>query len=250
MELMQVARRERLTGQQSFFGDMDQETSDPTIEESEFDGADLLTFEKELLGLYVTAHPLDGYREMLAIHCLPLEQVCTLGKGDTATLAGRVRKVRRIDTRRGDQMAFVTLEDGRDDIEVTVFPRVLEGASELFVEDMLIAISISAGKRNGEANLVAESVSPIRDLPNRGSLAVTVRLDDKQVDELHLSQLLGTLEGHPGSAPVRFRLVHPDGGCVVAAGGRFTVSPTESLRASLTHLSGVIDVSFTAGDPA
>ena len=250
VELMQVARRERQTGQRSFFANMDHTISNPTIDEDEFDSADLLTFEKELLGLYVTAHPLDRYREMLAIYSLPLGQAGNLSEGDTATLAGRVQKVRRIDTRRGDQMAFVALEDGRDDVEVIAFPRVLEGASELFVEDALIAVSISVGKRNGEVNLVAEGVFPIRDLPNRGSLAVTVKLDGEQVDELHLSQLLGALKGHPGSAPVRFRLVHPDGGCVVAAGGRFTVSPTESLRASLAHLSGVIDVSFAAGDPA
>ena len=247
MELIQVARRERLTGQTSFFADMQDTISDPTIDEPEFASADLLAFEKELLGLYVTAHPLDEYQEMLQIYSMPLGKTPTLPEESTATIAGRVKRIRRIDTRRGGQMAFICLEDGNDEVEVTVFPRVLETSSELLVEDALIAMLVTAGERNGEQNLIAESVFPLRDLPNRGSMAVFVKLDAHEIERNGLARLLEILKIHPGRAQVNLRIVNDDGGYVVAAGKETRVSPTEKLRAGLLKLPFVRDVSFANG---
>ncbi|MEW5826196.1 MAG: DNA polymerase III subunit alpha, partial [Candidatus Bipolaricaulota bacterium] len=112
MEGMQRARHERLTGQCSMFDALDGVCADPVISEEEFPQEDLLRFEKELLGLYVSADPLDAFRELLNEYCTPLARLAELTEGATATAGGYVKRIRRVMDRRGEPMAFVTLEDG------------------------------------------------------------------------------------------------------------------------------------------
>lgn len=244
LELIQVARRERMTGQRSMFEELEEPVIDPPITEAEFERVDLLTFEKEMLGLYLSGDPLDDYRELLAGHCLPLRDARSLPEGATALAGGRVKRVRRIDTRRGDPMAFVALEDGSGEVEMTIFPRVLEQAGDLLCEDTLIGVELTAGKRNGEVNLVAEEVFPLAEIRDRRSLEVTLRIDGAAINRLELAQLLDAIRDHPGSSPVELELVDTAGSVVVAAGSQFTVRPCEALRSALSALAGVLDVSF------
>jgi len=247
LETMQIARRERLTGQTSLFGDLPAAASEPVVMAEEFADKDLLAFEREYLGLYLTAHPLDDFREELALYCVSFDRLGELRAGQTAIVGGRVKKVRRIDTRRGGQMAFVTIEDGRGDVEVTAFPRVLETGGDLLVEERLVGVSVSAGSRNGELNLVAEEVFPLSEVPRRAGLSVTLKLDGSGVCQEQLDAVLKALGAHPGEAPVRFEVVDSIGSIVVLAGARFHVTPGDPLRASLAAMHGVLEVSFGNG---
>ncbi|MCK4571110.1 DNA polymerase III subunit alpha, partial [Candidatus Bipolaricaulota bacterium] len=150
IELMLTARRESLSGQTSFFGGEKTTLPDPRITEEEFDQRDLLTFEKELLGLYLTAHPLDDFAEDLKLYCLQLKQVATLAPDQQVLIGGRIKSLRRIDTKRGNQMAFVVLEDGNGEAEITFFPKVLDVANDLIQENALLGLTVTAGLRNGE----------------------------------------------------------------------------------------------------
>jgi DNA polymerase-3 subunit alpha len=247
-ELMQVARQERQSGQESFFSNTEDAKSDPVVTEEEFDQADLLAFEKEFLGLYVTAHPIDDHRETLRCYCLPIGEASRLKEGRTATIGGRVNKLRRVETKRGDAMAFVTVEDGVDEIEITVFPRVLEAAGDLLREDGLIGITVAAGLRNGEVNLVAEEVLPLSEVPNRCPSGLTLTLDATQIDETNLRQLSATLEEHPGTAPVQLQLFDEAGMIVIRAHERFAISPSERLQTTLRSLVAVRGISFGNGN--
>jgi DNA polymerase-3 subunit alpha len=248
LELMQMARRERVTGQTSFFGDLPEAASEPVVTSDEFDEKDLLAFEKELLGLYLTAHPLDDHRQDLQLYCLPFQRLGDLHGGETAIVGGRIKKVRRIDTRRGEQMAFVTIEDGTAEIEMTAFPRVLEAAGGLVAEDGLVGVLLSAGSRNGELNLVVEEVFPLGEVSDHAALSVTLRLNGSEICQQQLDQVLAALGAHPGEAPVRFEVVDSIGSIVVLAGERFHVMPGDSLRASLSTMNAILDVSFGNGN--
>jgi len=247
LELIQVARRERTTGQRSMFDDLDEPAADPPIVEPEFDRVDLLAFEREILGLYLSAHPLDDHRDLLATHCLPLRDALALPEGASALAGGRVKRIRRIDTKRGDPMAFLTLEDGSAEAEMTVFPRVLEQAGELLCDDALIGVSISVGTRNGEVNLIVEDACPLSEVAERRSLEVTLRIDGATVSPLELAQLVEAIREHPGGSSVEFELVDGAGCVVVAAGSQFSVRPCEALRSALSSLAGVLEVSFGNG---
>jgi len=248
LELMQIARRERVTGQTSFFGDLPEAAPEPVVTKDEFDDKDLLAFEKELLGLYLTAHPLDDHRAELRLYSVPYAQLEQLGEGKTAIIGGRIKKVRRIDTKRGDQMAFVTIEDGTAEVEMTAFPRVLEASGELVEEDGLVGVSVSAGSRNGELNLVIEDLFPLSKLSKHAALSFTLKLDGTAISQQDLDRVLEILGAHPGEAPVRFEVVDAIGSIVVLAGDRFHVAPDDGLCESLSTMHAILDVSFGNGN--
>ena len=244
IEMMHRGRHERLTGQQSIFAGLAEAVADPVVDEPEFERADLLSFERELLGLYITAHPLDDHREALDFYCLSARDAKALEKGATALVGGRVQKIRRIDTKRGDPMAFLTLEDGADDVEITVFPRVLEASGDLLREDSLVGIAVTADTRNGEVGLVADEILSLHEVSKRMSLSLLLTIDTEAVDEDRLARLQSELTQHAGAAPVSLRLVDPLGSVVVRAHERFSVAPSEELCSTLTTLPGIVNASF------
>ncbi len=247
MELMQSARREFLTGQTSFFAEERTVLPDPVVSEDEFDLPDLLSFEKELLGLFLTAHPLDEHREDLRLYCLALKQIETLSPDQKAMIGGRIKSIRRIDTKRGNQMAFVVLEDGDGEAEITFFPKVLEVCGELLIDDALVGLTVTAGTRNGHLNLVAEEIFPLNELAHRAQLAVTLTVDGKHVSGSQATQLADALLRFHGEAPVRIHVTDALGCIVVLTDPRFFVEPSEQLRTALGALEGVLEVSMKNG---
>jgi DNA polymerase-3 subunit alpha len=248
IELMQVSRRERQTGQRSMFDEVGGRAPDPVVSEPEFDRKDLLAFEKELLGLYITAHPLDEHAEELAAYCTPLRDLATLADGECAMVGGRVKALRRVDTRRGGQMAFVTIEDGATQVEVTVFPRTLEAAGPLLCEDSLIVARVTAGRRNGESNFILEEVYPLEEAAKRSQVCMIIILDSARLDLTVLNQVAELLRSHPGPTPVRLCLSDLDGESVIviSAGETYTVTPSRELRDTLGALAGVLDVALSS----
>ncbi|MCK5247623.1 hypothetical protein KAR02_12015, partial [Candidatus Bipolaricaulota bacterium] len=212
------------------------------------DQRDLLSFEKELLGLYLTAHPLDVYADDLQLYCLPLRQAGGLAPEQQALVGGRIKSLKRIDTKRGNQMAFVVLEDGNSEAEIIFFPKVLDVANALIYEDALVGLTVTAGQRNGDMNLIAEEVFPLSEISQRARLAVTLKLDGSRLSKPQLSELVRTLQQHPGDAPVRIHVMDTLGSVVVLADARFCVAPSQRLRSTLCALTGVLEVSMKNGD--
>ena len=141
-------------------------------------------------------------------------------------------------------MAFVTLEDGADDVEITVFPRVLEASGDLLREDSLVGIAVTADARNGEVGLIADEILSLREVSKRMSLSLLLTIDTDAVDEDRLARLQSELTQHAGAAPVCLRLVDPLGSVVVRAHDRFSVAPSEELCSTLTTLPGIVNASF------
>ena len=243
-----MASQERRSGQQSFFDGAELMIADSPIPEEEFSQADLLRFEKELLGLYVSAHPLDRYRAALTCYATPLSKIAASAVGGSATVGGRVNKIRRIATRTGDQMAFVSLEDGTAEIEVTVFPKVLEAVSELMTEDQLLGLCVTVSDRNGARNVVVEEAFPLEELTARTPLTVTLTVKGELLDPEWLGNLSTVLKQHPGEASVLFHVEEDDGASVdVMAGTGFRVFPSPVLREGLAALLGEDRVRFQGG---
>jgi len=248
IEMMQIARHERESGQRSFFDGPERAVVDPIITEEEFPQSELLEFEKELLGLYISADPLDEYRDVISLYCRPLSSVGEMREGEQGIIGGRITAVRRIATKKGDQMAFVTMSDGDAEAEVTVFPRVLEVASAAIEVDKFTALRVSAGRRNGEINLVAEEVIPLEALDKKVNLSVSVTLSEEEIEADRLARLKTFLAEHPGDAPLVLRVDAEGGRFLVRAGEGFRVSPSVELRRGLEEIVGAGRVNLAAGD--
>ncbi|MEK7596572.1 MAG: DNA polymerase III subunit alpha [Patescibacteria group bacterium] len=129
--------------------------------------AEKLLWEKELLGLYISGHPLDKYKSILEKRPLDIAKVKTkanleisLGKTlsqETFVLGGIIEEVRPVTTKKNDSMCFLRLADMSGTIEAVVFPRTYAQFKSVIVPEKCIAIKAKLSERNGEISLVAES---------------------------------------------------------------------------------------------
>jgi len=121
-----------------------------------------LAWEKELLGLYVSGHPLDKFREKLAKRPMNLAEFKErVAPGTTAVVAGIIEDIRTILTKGGDQMAFVKIADFDGSIEAVVFPKNFTQHRELLKPESCIALKGRLSNRNGELSLVAEALKAL-----------------------------------------------------------------------------------------
>lgn len=118
---------------------------------------DLVTWEKELLGLFVTAHPLDDVQHLLNRSGVrPIKQL-HMSRGDT-TIGGVVTRLQKIVTKKGDSMAFADFEDKSGSIEVLLFPKVWAVAQNLASSDRILLISGKLSDKDGVPKFLAEEI--------------------------------------------------------------------------------------------
>jgi DNA polymerase-3 subunit alpha len=112
-----------------------------------------LTWERELLGLYISAHPLDNYDAYFEEQTIPLMQMTPEVDGKKATIGGLVSTVRTIVTKSGTKMAFVGIEDKTGEGEIIVFPNLYEQVGAKLVLDEVIRVTGKISARDKEGNL-------------------------------------------------------------------------------------------------
>jgi len=119
---------------------------------------ELLAWEKELLGLYISAHPYDDIVKKVGQYLLPLNQLQSQVENSFVKCGGLITSVKTIITKKGDNMAFVGLDDKNGKAEVIVFPSAYNQFGKSLVEDKLVLVSAKVSRRDGEeAKLLANS---------------------------------------------------------------------------------------------
>ena len=120
-----------------------------------------LAWERELLGMYFSGHPLDKYREALSRFTTPLADLSEASEGAQVTVGGRVSEVKRVITRSGEEMAFVTVEDEYDSIEVVVFPRLWQTACRFVQKDKVVTVTGSIEEQEDIRRILARECSEL-----------------------------------------------------------------------------------------
>lgn len=155
-------QKEAASGQTDLFGDMPGMAAlQPTItlqaSPTQYTSKERLTWERELLGLYISAHPLDEYDAYFAEQTVPLVQMKPDVDGKKMTIGGIVSTVRTIITKSGSKMAFVGLEDKTGESEIIVFPNLYEQVGAKLQQDAVIRASGKASARDRDGNLGTEA---------------------------------------------------------------------------------------------
>ncbi len=119
-----------------------------------------LTWEKELLGFYISGHPLDRHREKLG-RAKDIKHTKEHLRGAETVIAGYIESVQTILTKHGDRMGFLKVSDYSDGIEVVAFPRLLKEHGELLVSGACIMLKGKISERNGEPSFVADKVKAL-----------------------------------------------------------------------------------------
>jgi DNA polymerase-3 subunit alpha len=145
--------------QDSLFGGMADASSVPTLRLAETPPAEMrdkLAWEKELLGLYISGHPLERYREAITKKNMDINKAKEGKEGASVVLAVIVTAVRPIQTKKNETMAFLTISDFSGSADAVVFPRTFSEFRDLFVPDACLAIKATMNIRNGEKSFVIE----------------------------------------------------------------------------------------------
>ena len=166
-------QKEALSGQVDMFAVLGGDNLMPSIDLKnapvKYTDKERLTWERELLGLYISAHPLDNFDAFFEEQTVPLHNCTPKIDGQTVTIGGLVTTVRTIVTKAGTKMAFVGLEDKTGEGEVIVFPRLYEQLGDNLQQDVVLKITgkISARDRDGnitdEAKMIADEISVVTD---------------------------------------------------------------------------------------
>jgi len=232
-------RRERDMGVLSLFGDPvagDLPVHDERVpvEAIEFDDARRLAFEKEMLGLYVSSHPLLGVEGSLKRHVeCTLSDLRELRDGDTKWVGGVVTGLQRKYTKRGDLMAVFTLEDLDAAVEVMVFPRTMLEYGPLLTDDAIVCIKGRLDLREEPPKIICLEVKRPEVYADPHP-PVRIKLSPHSVTESLLGRLKTVLREHPGEAPV---MVHFDR-TVLRLPDEFRVDSRNGLFAELRVLLG------------
>jgi DNA polymerase-3 subunit alpha len=161
------ARRDRESGQTSLLdmvGSPDVETEDYglTIDVAPMAGDEKLRLEKELLGLYLSDHPLRRISAELAkLSDTQAVEVTSALQDTEVRVAGLVREVRRVVTRKGQIMAYATLEDLTGSVDIVLFPRVFEQTRLLFEPDKVLVVQGKVDARAGSTRASGAAASPV-----------------------------------------------------------------------------------------
>ena len=124
--------------------------------------AEKLGWEKELLGLYISGHPLDRLRKKLESKDINIKKIKEeLGNGMPVAIGGIIESVRQVVTKNNERMAFLKIADLTDSIEAVAFPSLFKDSIEILVPEKCIALSGKVSLRNGEKSLIIEAVKEI-----------------------------------------------------------------------------------------
>lgn len=145
-----------ITGKTENFDDLKLDASSPATQ------TEKLAWEKELLGLYISGHPLDKFKNVLEKREVNIKKVKEeMKEGMIVVVGGIVEEVRSVITKKNDAMAFVRLADLTGSIEVVIFPKVFEEFKNLIAPESCIAIKGRISYRNDEISIIAEKLKKL-----------------------------------------------------------------------------------------
>jgi DNA polymerase-3 subunit alpha len=208
-------RREREQGVMSLFGDwaddaggddaggagFDERSEVPDLQ---FDKTEQLRYEKEMLGLYVSDHPLFGVEAALKRKVEhSVIDLQSMDDGANVVVGGVITNLARKFTKKGDQMAVFLLEDLDASIEVTIFPRTLAEQGHKLEDDLIVAVKGRLDRRDeSRFGLIGQTVTVLSGLADGPAAPLRLRLPSTSLDELKIQRLKRILREHPGDSVV------------------------------------------------
>ena len=237
----QKQQADRLAGQGSIFdlGPVDDEKPKhhPPTPTDEFESNELLKLEKEVLGLYVSDHPLSAIRDQLR-----RKSDSTVGElerrrdGEVVTIGGIVSSLRHMTTKRGDAMVFLQMEDITGGIETVVFNTLYEKVRELCVTDRILIVKARIDRKEGETKLVALELLPFEAVAEKRE--VRLKIDATTARAGTIKELAALIRDFPGESPVYADLMTSNGRKTYAFGPQYKVQPAPDFFAEVKMIFG------------
>ncbi len=187
----------------------------------------LLAGEKELMGVYMTGHPLGEHELTLRPYQVATAvELAAAADGTASRIVGILSRIEQKITKKKDAMAVLLLETFDGSMEVVVFPEAYQTYKSVLAQDQPYLICGTLNKRDEKFSFWANEIYPAADLPKLFAKSVTLRLPAASLDEARLKALRDCLKRHPGPAAVSLELVFPgDATVLVECEDALKVSP-------------------------
>ncbi|MCB1214979.1 MAG: DNA polymerase III subunit alpha, partial [Deltaproteobacteria bacterium] len=203
-------RKEVALGQRSMFELLSREEAEPKLSSiSPMSESEKLKYEKEVLGFYISGHPLKPYQAQikgLATH--DSASLKTLGQKQEVSLCGVVSSLKEIRTKRGKRMAFINLEDLQGNTEVVIFNELFEKIEALLLaEEPLYFKGQAEVSEDGVVKVLGEEVLRLEDLKKLKTRSIHLRAEKSLLSEGALNQLKELVERHAGTLPIYLHLI-------------------------------------------
>ncbi len=236
----QKQQADRLAGQGSIFdlGPVDDKPSHhPPTPLDEFEKNELLAMEKEVLGLYVTEHPLSAVRDQLRRKAdTTIAELERRRDGEVVTVGGIVTSLRQMTTKRGEPMVFLRVEDVTGGVDTVVFNSTYAASRELCTLDRILVIKGRVDRKEGETKLVAMEVAAFEAVPEKRE--VRLKVDATKIRAGIIQELAQVIHDFPGESPVFVDCVTSQGRKTYAFGPQHKVRPAPDFYAEVKMLLG------------
>ncbi|PAU89636.1 DNA polymerase III subunit alpha [Pseudomonas sp. WN033] len=238
------------SGHDDLFGDLlgpstERDVYEPYRRVREWSFKERLRGEKETLGLYLTGHPIDEYEQ--EVRRFARQRILDLKPSrDSQTVAGLVFDLRVMKNKRGDKVAFVTLDDRSARIEASLFSEAYAAAQALLQKDALLVIEgeVALDDFSGGMRLRAKRVMSLEEARTALLDSVRIRLDTQRHGPDSLDKVATLLQQHRGECSVSVELQRPDAQALLRLGDDWCVEPADDLVQSLRDQLGKDSVSL------
>lgn len=242
-------RRKQAEGQFDLFADFDADDDDfnsvmvtiPDLEE--WDKSTKLNFEREMLGLYVSDHPLSGMASVLSsMRDISIAQL--LNSADSfeqrtmVTIAGLITNVDRKISKKGMPWAIITVEDLEASVQCLFFSKAYESNAQNIAIDNIVRIRGFASTRDEAVSITAQEMEVVH-LEDADNSTLTITLPEVVIRSDRMQGLARTIQAYPGYSEVKLVIVHHDGSSsVITMGDNFRVAKSAGLYGELKMLFG------------
>ena len=243
VSMAQSVQQDAGRGQTTIFGeDADDAQLYPDLPDIEpWNQSEKLKREKELLGFYISGHPLMNYEDEVRALARPvLSHLEEIPKGQDVRVCGLVTEVKKLFDRRDKPMAFFVIEDFSGTGRIIAFSDTYEKAVDFIQEDAMIVVSGCLDKREGrdEVSVLASEIIPLSQARHRfvKKLAISLQSDTLNPEKINRIKML--LEGSPGSCSVYMNVQKEGDGETLVKSKKFCVEPSPNLIQDLRKVMG------------
>ncbi|KPJ72587.1 DNA polymerase III subunit alpha, partial [Parcubacteria bacterium DG_74_1] len=161
LEVSRETQKAKSEGQRGLFDGFSQAATFQLSQTKAATKNEKLHWEKELLGLFVTSHPIEDFKKVLEKKVLPLSRITQDLTGKMVRIGGVISSIKKIITKNGKPMLFTQLEDEDNKVEVVVFPGIIERNHEIFKENKIVMVKGRVDNRDGVPKIICEEVEEV-----------------------------------------------------------------------------------------
>lgn len=253
MELADGIQKDRLAGQLSFFdkdiknisGFKDRLYDVPRIKE--WHDHQRLAFEKELLGFYISGHPLARFEKVIRGYSdASTTNLRNYKDSQEVTIGGLVSRLKHTTTKKtNEKMAICLLEDLEGVVEVLIFPNRYQGNAPYLHVNAVVLVKGRVSRKEEQPKIIADRVSPVDNMQNLRPSSVAIKLTDAGLNEEILNSLKEILVNHKGDVPVSLEVQGQQRSSVfLKAGESLYVEPGQELLEDVERLLGKDMIKF------